>query len=325
MDEMNTMHKLTQKMCSILIVSLILLFLTVTNSRAVESNDTGYPIMRQIQYSFTVQNKSNKLLEKAEFWTYAPVKQTSTQRTLNIEASYPYQLIEDELGNQILYFQFSNVPPYDTKIITIRADLALSDTANPGSGKNLSIYLRAEKTVESDNAELSQFAKRFAAERPIKTSENIFRWVADNVKYAGYLRDERGALYAFKKREGDCTEFMSLFVALCRANEIPARRIGGYVITSNAILKPNEYHNWAEFHENGSWKIADPQKKVFVNNQSHYIAMRVISDATDNPMGKNNRFRSLGEGLVVKMNSPEQQYVNIKSTKSERALKSCRQ
>ena len=47
--------------------------------------------------------------------------------------------------------------------------------------------------------------------------------------YVGYIKNDRGALYALKTKEGDCTEFMHLFVALCRANKIPARCIGGYV------------------------------------------------------------------------------------------------
>jgi hypothetical protein len=46
---------------------------------------SNYSILRQIQYSFTLQNKTNRLLEKAEFWTYAPVKQTATQRTIHLE------------------------------------------------------------------------------------------------------------------------------------------------------------------------------------------------------------------------------------------------
>lgn len=261
-----------------------------------------YSILRQIQYSFTLQNKSNRLLEKAEFWTYAPVKQTSTQRCINIEASHPYQLIEDEFGNQILYFEFHNLPPYATKIISIKADLVFSNTSTLLTVKDIQIFLKAEKNVESDSPEISQLAKKLQSPTPIKTVENIFQWVSENIKYTGYLRDERGALYALKNKEGDCTEFADLFVALSRASNIPTRSIGGYVYSNNAILKASDYHNWAEFYDDGVWKIADPQKKVFAKNQSSYIAMRILGESPNNPMGEYNRFHFSGDGLKVRMN-----------------------
>jgi hypothetical protein len=94
---------------------------------------------------------------------------------------------------------------------------------------------------------------------------------------------------------------MSLFAALCRAKKIPARGIGGYVCSGDSILQPGSYHNWAEFYEAGAWRIADPQKKVFRNRPSDYIAMRIIGESSKNPMGEFNRFRSSGDGLEVKM------------------------
>ena len=264
--------------------------------------ETEYAGPRQIRYGFTLQNTTNRLLENAEFWTYAPVKQTSTQRCVNIEASHPYQLILDDFGNQILHFTFHNLPPYATKIITIRADLLLSDTPNPVSVKDFRRYLQAEKYCEADDPEISRLAETLKAPEPVKTAENTFRWVAANVKYIGYIGNARGALHVLKSKRGDCTEFMYLFTASCRANNIPARGIGGYVCRKNTVLKPNDYHNWAEFYEDGAWSIADPQRKIFMQNQSHYIAMRVISESAVNPMGDFSRFRFRGDGLKVKMN-----------------------
>lgn len=264
--------------------------------------ESGYSIPRLIQYSFTLQNKTNRLLENAEFWAYAPVKETATQRTVKLEASHPYQLISDDLGNQVLHFKLKTLPPYATMIITIKAFLELSDISNPVSAQDLQPFLQPEKYIESDNAELFRFAKKFISHKPVKTAQNIFRWVADNLEYTGYLRDNYGALYAYKNRKGDCTEFMSLFIALSRANNIPARGIGGYVTVNNAILKPYEYHNWAEFFDGDTWNIVDPQNRVFMQDRSHYIAMRVIGESPENPMGEFNKFRYSGDGLKVKMN-----------------------
>ena len=264
----------------------------------------NYSIPRQIRYSFTLQNTTNQLLKNAEFWTYAPVKQTPTQRCVSLEISHPYELIADDLGNQILYFRFDTMPPYATKIITIKADLELSHIPNRIPTDDLRPFLRSEKYVESDDPKLSEFAGRFKESEPVKTAENIFRWVAGNLKYTGYVGNDRGALYGFNHKKGDCTEYMYLFAAFCRTNKIPARCIGGYICRENTMLKPSAYHNWAEIYEDHTWRNVDPQNKVFMQNQSDYIAMRIMGDtkAGGNPMGDYHRFRFSGDGLKVKMN-----------------------
>jgi hypothetical protein len=265
--------------------------------------EANYSIPRQIRYGFTLQNTTNQLLRNAEFWTYAPVKQTPTQRCVRIETSHTYELISDDLGNQILHFRFDNLSPYATKIITIKADLKLSNTPNHTVLKDPQSFLQAEKYVETDAPELLRLAGKLKKQEPVKTAENIFCWVAEHVQNTGYLPNERGALYALRKKQGDCTEFMYLFAALCRANGIPARGMGGYVCRESTILRPGSYHNWAEFYDGGAWRIADPHRKVFMKNQSNYISMKVIGEAQDNPMEKYHRFRFAGDGLKVKMNT----------------------
>ena len=168
--------------------------------------------------------------------------------------------------------------------------------------KELNHYLHAEQYIESDDPALQNLAQKFKTPDVLKTTKKIFNWVANNVKYIGYVSQDRGALYALRHKKGDCTEYMYLFVALCRTAGIPARGIGGYIIEKNTILKPAAYHNWAEFYEDGVWKIADPQNKVFMKDQSHYIAMRIISESAENPMAHYHRFRIAGDGIKVNMN-----------------------
>jgi len=271
------------------------------NIALLEAKEPGYPITRDIQYSFTIRNKTNQLLKEAEFWTYAPVRLTSTQKSLNLEVSHPYKLIVDDQGNQVLHFRFENLAPYSVQLVTIGARLGLSDIPNQIPIDDIQPFLRPERYIESDHPELQQFAKKFGSSTARESAEKAFRWVADNVRNAGYLKDSRGALYAFRNKRGDCTEYMCLFTALCRANKIPARGIGGYVCSESSILEPSSYHNWTEFYEEGAWRTADPQKNVFMQNPSHYIAMRIISESSKNPMGEFDRFRFSGEGLEVKM------------------------
>ncbi len=298
------MRKTLVIFCSISICVVIIWIVKVTLDRQadLDSTDIHYTIPKQIQYSYTLQNTSNKRIKKAEFWTYAPLKQTATQSCVRIKSSHAYQLISDDLGNQILHFSFDNFPPYATKLISVKADLLLSKETHPVSENNLSPYLKPEKHIESDDVDLTRMAQRLKAKSRSNTAEKIFRWVGDNLQYAGYVSNERGAKYALTHKKGDCTEFMALFVALSRANEIPSRGIGGYVCRESTVLKPAGYHNWAEFYDQGTWKIADPQNKVFTKNTDDYIAMRIISESSNIRIPQFNRFSFSGEGLRVHMN-----------------------
>lgn len=263
---------------------------------------TDSTVIRHVQYSFTLQNKTNSLLEQADFWTYAPVKLTSTQRCGQLVVSHPYELIEDELGNQILHFSFTNFPPYATKIVVIKAELSLSSIPNSLPVDNLKIFLSPEKNVEVVERQLTKLASKLRAPNSVETAKKTFFWVARNIEYTGYSVNNQGVFRTLQQKKGDCTEFMDLFVALIKANTIPARGVAGYVLPENGILNPMAFHNWAEFYDGATWHMADPQKRVFMKNQSDYIAMRIIGPAAENPMDEFNRFRFKGEGLSVKMN-----------------------
>lgn len=286
----------------VLLLFCVLILVGDTILFEAQTPEVSYIIPRQIQYSFTVQNKTGRLMKNAEFWTYAPVKQTATQRCMKLEVSHSYELSIDDLGNQILHFTFNDFPPFATKIVTIKADLLLAEKPNPSLEQDIKDYLGESPYCESQDSQIQGLARDLRVSDPLKTVENIYAWVAGNVEYAGYLKHTRGARYAINNKKGDCTEFMYLFAALCRAGDIPARGIGGYVCDGNAVFRPNDYHNWAEFYHDGAWRLSDPQRKVFRQNPSQYIAMQIIDSSTKNPMGEYHRFRFAGDGFKVKMN-----------------------
>lgn len=266
------------------------------------SGRIDYPTARTIQYSYTLQNQTNRLIEKAEFWAHAPVKQTATQRCEGVSANYPFQIITDPSGNQVLHFEFENLAPYATRIITIKANLQVSASANPIGAEPQAVDLSPERYIESDHPAIRRAAAALRQTDAIETIKAIFDRVARTVRYSGYAAEDRGALYALEHKKGDCTEYMDLFVALCRANGLPARRMGGYISPENGVIKARDYHNWGEFYEDGTWQIADPQNNVLMAQQDGYIAMRILRPSADNPLGGYNRFRHKGNGLNVRMN-----------------------
>jgi transglutaminase-like putative cysteine protease len=260
---------------------------------------------RHIAYGFTLQNETDRPIERVEFWTYGPVKQTATQRCDRLQASHPCKLTSDRFGNQILHFTFLDFPPYGSKIISIEATVSLSEAPLPLDAAVTGPYRSAGKNMEADSLPIQELAKNLVRKEAAGAPEAFFRWIVENIRNDAYTRNDRGALACLKTRRGDCTEQTALFVALCRAAGIPARGLGGYVCDKDGVLKADAYHNWAEFQTDGLWRVADPQQRVFGQNPSRYIAFRVITgtaDEAESPMGMHHRFRVEGEGLKVRMN-----------------------
>lgn len=255
-------------------------------------------LSRHVQYSFTLHNTAARMAERTEFWAYGPVRNTATQTCTAWKADSPCDVALDSRGNQILHFVFTNLPPYATKIIRIDADVALADA--PAECPGGDGYLGQEPLIEIDEPAFRLMAPAFPAAERATLARAIFEWVTANVRDEGYLARDRGALYALRERKGDCTEFMALFVALCRRNGIPARGVGGYVCDRDQILTPGAYHHWAEFHDGQTWRIADVQRKVLGGGGSRYVAMQILG-AADGPIGESARFRCAGAGVKARM------------------------
>ncbi len=86
-------------------------------------------------------------------------------------------------------------------------------------------YLGDSPFIESRHAKIRSLAKEITQnkEGAWETVEAIYDYVRENVKYQeGPLK---GALKALQDGTGDCEELTSLFIALCRASEIPARTV----------------------------------------------------------------------------------------------------
>jgi len=91
--------------------------------------------------------------------------------------------------------------------------------------RNMLTYLGPSPKIESRDRKIRALAKEIGADAPTawQRVETIYDWVRDNVEYKnGPLK---GALAALKDKTGDCEELTSLFIAICRAADIPARTV----------------------------------------------------------------------------------------------------
>jgi len=286
------------------IIPIFVLVLSISPILSIAQTLKDEQNSRTIKFYYTLQNSTNKPIKKAEFWTFGPVSFSKIQSNTEITSNYQYITQFDKLGNQIFHYTFNNFPPFASKIIMININFKNTFRQNTDelNHDSLDLFLSPEKFVESNAKKIVLLAHSLnSKDNQQKTIENIYQWVINNLSYSGYIKNSRGALWALNNKKGDCTEYMYLFVALCRANKIPARCIGGYVVTKNKIIDASDYHNWAEFFLNGKWEIADPQKQCLMKNKEQYIAMKIMSHHAENHITDFQRFKVSGEGIKVRM------------------------
>jgi len=88
----------------------------------------------------------------------------------------------------------------------------------------------------------------------------ICDWINAQVEF-GYqhARSTRTAFETFTERRGVCRDFAHLGVAFCRAMNIPARFVNGYLgdIGIEALPFPMDFNAWFEVYLDGGWHLFD--------------------------------------------------------------------
>ena len=117
-------------------------------------------------------------------------------------------------------------------------------------------YLQPAKYIESDADEIIRLARHI--ERSYADPEARLRAAFLTPQQIIHYRRQstRGALYAVSARQGDCTEYSALFVAIARAMGYPARMTSEFLFTEHReFSQPN--HHAAEVYLNDRWIPVD--------------------------------------------------------------------
>jgi transglutaminase-like putative cysteine protease len=186
------------------------------------------------------------------------------QSILSINYSPKPSRIFHENGNRYAEFVFIE-PNRQVEIeINIRAELFRYDllTARKKRKKNhpqdyqLKAFLKQEKHIEKDHYQIQEIADGIEGQTEIDIVKNIYDYVIDNMEYTMPSKRNRGAVKALQSGKGDCTEYADLFVAICRAKNIPARVVTGYTV---GVDPTSSKHNWAEVYlQEYGWVPFDP-------------------------------------------------------------------
>jgi hypothetical protein len=198
------------------------------------------------------------------------------------------RLLQDDFGNFYACWEGIIISPNETFTSRIEYYVVsfetrfLTDSSEAMSyNENAALcetFTQSEELIESNASEIAARARSLCHDA-VNIHERVVRIYDFVISYLRYdpQEDERGALWALMNRRGDCTEYSSLFVALCRAAGIPARIQTGFGF-HDLKERITDGHMWTEYYLPGyGWIPADPTWQILdAMDQKHFASLRSI-------------------------------------------------
>ncbi|HAO09416.1 MAG TPA: hypothetical protein DCQ50_21090 [Chryseobacterium sp.] len=158
-------------------------------------------------------------------------------------------------SNNYVLFKFYDIEK--SFKITIKCKLVIYNnikSKNDSTNFNLSRYLEPERFIESESPQIIALAATLKQKTDIETVMKTFEYVKENIHYE--LKEAIGAEQVLSSHVGKCMDFSDLFVALLRANKIPAKSEFGMDVDS---YDSNPLHAWPEAYlKKQGWVRFDP-------------------------------------------------------------------
>jgi hypothetical protein len=231
-------------------------------------------------------------------------------------SKFRHMRMEEE--NHYAYFNIGGLEPREKfvsklsfKTVTQNMKFMIPNfSAEDYPGSLIQEYCKPRKYWETRDKIITSLSEQLLSVSPNINSlfVNIFKWVQERISFREKQKERLGAVTAFKTREGDCDEFSDLFITLCRACRIPARRVVGLVVkNSNGF----ENHAWAEAYiPKAGWVPFDPALNLFAAISSQHIARCKMGKQSDYPTRKLSwKAHKKTERNPVKINENDVEYV----------------
>jgi transglutaminase-like putative cysteine protease len=219
---------------------------------------------RERHFSFEYRAGVPSTIAGRSFHLWVPIPHDDDYQrieNLRIEASEPYRIASDELGNRILSIESGKAPSVTVKFDCVRKEHLRPTPASNGaavlSAADQARWLAPDRMVPLDDTIRKWAGEVVAAAHAhsdLEMARAIYDHVVATVKYdktgKGWGRGD--IYYACDARRGNCTDFHAIFIGYARAMGIPARFSIGFPL-------PNDrgqgsiagYHCWAEFYAKG--------------------------------------------------------------------------
>jgi len=179
-----------------------------------------------------------------------------TAELLHMDSPWPTRSTRDpEFGNRLIYLE---APVVTEGAVKVRARYRVSrrEQAEPDRERGpVPAVFREPRGLVIVNEEVRRLATDATRDAvgPLAKARALYDCVLSRMDYdksgEGWGRGD--VAYACRAGKGNCTDFHSLFIALCLAADIPARFNMGYPLPSDPVGALTSYHCWAEFFVDG--------------------------------------------------------------------------
>jgi len=274
------------------------------------------PRVYNVDYSFEMVPDPNKIDRAKDLKLWIPIpREWDSQKAVKIISVQPEphaRYVDPEYGNPMLFWDFDKGPEQASYKVDIKFRLEsyeVHEEIDPErigtydkTSKEYALYTRSEHTI-CITPKIKQMAQEAVGDEknPYLQAKRFLQFVGKKMRFKIH-RHDRGVgtkcLLDFpvidKKTgeehyEGSCEQYSALFIALCRAAEIPARTVAGFIgwrpwikeedlkiyvpieleISPDGLAAAQHYmalglHTWAEFYvPNYGWIPVDAQTGTF--------------------------------------------------------------
>ena len=227
------------------------------------------------QFEFLYRATLPQITGDGSMWLPLPAADSFQAVELkSIDAPGSQQVLHDrDYGNSVL---FLTLGPRDSgKTIAMRFEVRRLEKGvyaaqAPAPGQ----YLEPERLVPN-NERFRSIAEKAVEGKPgdLARARALYDHVIDHMRYMKYGSGwgQGDAVYACDAGTGNCSDFHSYFIALCRAVGIPARfGVGAAIPSERNEGGIDGYHCWAEFYTDGRWWPVDISEANKCSSLSSY-------------------------------------------------------
>ncbi|HBG27936.1 MAG: transglutaminase [Planctomycetes bacterium GWF2_41_51] len=214
------------------------------------------------EFEFIYRATLPDINDTAKMWLPLPHSDAfQTVKIKSIKATGRQEILnEHEYGNSVLFLELGTKDSGKTIELHYQVQ-RIEKNVYAEKTSDYKKYLKPESLVP-DNETFRSIAERIIQNKKgdLVRARALYDHVIDRMRYmkhgSGWGKGD--AVYACDVRTGNCSDYHSYFIALCRAVNIPARFAIGVAIPSER----NEggidgYHCWVEFYAEGKWWPVD--------------------------------------------------------------------
>ncbi len=225
------------------------------------SLETPDHVSQERTFEFTYSVTVPELTGKADIEVWLPLPLQNERQSVvhqTITTSAPYEIVEEKTyGNRLLKV---TGPADELSGATINLQFTVTRRKVEGGYEDdtlavLDQFRQPNLLVPIDGiiAERARIATASTHDE-LAAARALYDDVVVNISYdkSGTGWGQGDALYACSIEKGNCTDFHSLFIGMCRSKGIPARFAIGFPLpTDRESGTISGYHCWAEFYVEG--------------------------------------------------------------------------